>query len=63
MHCRLRDKFPTKNKSYFKYKTPFKGLYAIVQTWENVTITLQMGSVTARINIRNIKPYNIIDVE
>ena len=60
---RLGDKVMTKNGSVYKYKTPFRGPYEIVQTWTNGTVTLQTGTVTHRINIRNIKPYNYADVE
>ena len=45
-------------KSAYKYKTPYRGPYKIVQTWTNGTVTLRMGVVTTRLNIHNIKPYN-----
>ena len=45
-------------KSSFKYETPYRGMYKIVQTWTNRTITLRIGTVTTRINIRNIRHYN-----
>ena len=48
----------TLTKSEYKYETPFRGMYIIVQTWKNGTVTLRMGAVTTRINIDNIKPYN-----
>ena len=60
---RVGDKVMTKNRSAYKYKTPFRGPYEIVQTLTNGTVTLQTGAVTHRINIRNIKPYNDADVE
>ena len=60
---RVGDKFTTKNKSAYKYKTPFKGLYENFHTWKNGTVTLQTGVVTMIINIQNIKPYNTPIVE
>ena len=48
----------TMNRSAYKYKTPFRGPYEIIQTWTNGTVTLRTGSVTNRKNIRNSKPYN-----
>ena len=55
---RVGDKVMTLTKSAYKYETPYRGPYKIVQTWTNGTTTLRMGAVTMRINIRNIKPYN-----
>ena len=57
------DTVTTTNMSAYKYKTPFKGPYEIVQTWTNGIVTLRMGAVTTRINIRHIKPYNDTYVE
>ena len=47
------------SKSVFKYKTPFKGSYETVQKLTNVSVTLQMGAVTTRLNICRINPYKI----
>ena len=55
---RVGDKVMTRTKSAFKYKTLYRGTYKIFQMWTNRTVTLRMGAVTKRINIRNIKPYN-----
>ena len=60
---RVWDKVMTLTKSAYKYDTPFKVLYEIVQTWKNVTVSVVMGAVTMRINIRNIEPYNTSIVE
>ena len=49
-----------KNKAAYKYKTPFRGPYEMFQTWKNVTVTLQMGAVTTRINTHRINPGNKI---
>ena len=46
-----------RNQAY-KYETQFKVLYEIVQIWTNGTVTIRSGAVTARINIRRIKPYH-----
>ena len=53
----------TKTNSTYKYETPFKGPYENFHTWGKKTVTLRTGSVTTRINIRNIKPYNTPIVE
>ena len=51
------------NQVFLSYKaannreTPFKGLCEIVQTRTNETVTLRIGAVTNRVNIRRIKPY------
>ena len=60
---RVCDKVMTKMRSAYKHKTPFRGRYEIVWTWKNGTVTLRTGSVTHRINICSIKPYNDADVE
>ena len=48
----------TITKSAYRYETPYRVPYEIFKTWTNGTITLRMGAVTMRLNIRNIKPYN-----
>ena len=53
----------TQTKSVYKYKTPNRGPYEIVQTWTNGTVTLRTGAVTIIINIRNIKPDITPNVE
>ena len=57
------NKVMTRTKSSFKYETPYRVMYKIVQTWTNRTVTLRIGTVTTRINIRNIRPYNTHIVE
>ena len=51
-----------RNQAY-KYETLFQGLYEIIQTWMNGTVTIQTGAVTARLNIHRLKPYNNPEVE
>ena len=53
----------TLNKSAYKYETPYRGPYKKNQTWKNGTVTLRVGTVTMRINIRNIKPYNTLNAQ
>ena len=60
---RVVDEVMKKTKSVYIYETLFKVPYGIVHTWKNGTITLRMGAVTMRINIRNAKPYNTPIVE
>ena len=45
-----------KNKADYKYETPFKGPYKIVQCWTNDTVTLQMGATTNGLNTHMINP-------
>ena len=52
-----------RTKSAYKYKTPYRGPYKIVQTWTNDTVTLRTGAVTMIIIIRNIKAYNTLNVQ
>ena len=49
------------NKAAYKNETPFIGTYKIVQAWTNGKVTLRVGAVTKRINIRYIKPYKTED--
>ena len=54
----------TINIRTFKYETLFKVTYEIVQTWTNVTITLQTGVLTNIINTHHIMPFkNNTEVE
>ena len=48
---RIGDWVMVREENDFKYETPFKGPYEIVQTWTNGNVTIQMGSVTDRLNI------------
>ena len=59
---KVEDKVITTNRSAYKYKTLFKGLYEIVQMCTNGAITLRTGAATMIINIRNINPYKDTDV-
>ena len=52
-----------RNKSEYKYKTPFKGPYENFQTWKNITVTLQMVAVTNRINICRINTYTNTNIQ
>ena len=61
-YYRVGDKVITQTKSEYKYETPYRGPYEIVQTWTNGTITLRTGAVTIIINIRNIETYNTPNV-
>ena len=56
-------KLITRNKSEYKYETPFKGLYEIFHTLTNKNATLLTGTVTTKINICNIRTYNNLIVE
>ena len=56
------DKVMTRNRSAYKYETPFRGPYENFQAWTNGTVTYQTEAVTHRINIRNIKPYSYAEV-
>ena len=45
------------NKTVFKYETPFKGPYEIVQTLRNRTVTLQTVAITTRVKSCDVKTY------
>ena len=51
-----------KNQGY-KCETPFQGPYEIVQMWTKRNVTIQMGAVTSRINIRRKKPYRNLNLD
>ena len=59
----IGDKVMVRINKDYKYETTFQGPYEIVQNWKNRTVTIQAGAVTARLNIRLIKPYNSTEVE
>ena len=46
-----------KNKSAYKYGTPYNGIYVIIQTLTNITAILKMGEITNRYNKDQINPY------
>ena len=50
-------------KHAYKYKTAFQDLYETTKTWKNGTVIIQVVTVTARLNIRHLKPYNNPEVE
>ena len=54
----IGDKVLVRRNQAYKYEAPFQGPYKIIQTWTNRTVTIQTVPVTARLNIRRIKPYN-----
>ena len=60
---RVGDKVMSKMRSAYKYETSFRGPYEIFRTWKNGTVTLRAETVTNRINIHNIKPYNYSYIE
>ena len=60
---RVGDKVMSKMRSAYKYETLFRGPYEIFRTWTNGTVTLRAETVTNRINIHNIKPYNYSYIE
>ena len=51
-----------RNQAY-KYEAPFQGPYEIVQAWTNITLTIQTGAVTDRINVPHRKPYHNPDLD
>ena len=42
----VRDKVMIRNNAAYKYKTPYKGSYKIIQCWTNVTVKLKMSTTT-----------------
>ena len=60
---RVVDQVMIKYKSAYKYENLLKVPYEKFQTFTNRTVTLQTGAVTARIDIRQIKPYHTPNTE
>ena len=60
---RVGDQFMLRNKAAYNYETPFIGTYEIVHKCTNVTVTLQMVSVTSIMNICHIRLYHKLSVE
>ena len=54
---RVGDQVLLKNKADIKMQKQLIGPYKIIQIWTNRAVTLRVGSVTKRINTRQIKPY------
>ena len=52
----IGDKVVLINIGDYKYETPYKGSYKIIQYWTNVTATQKMSDITDRLNILEIKP-------
>ena len=63
MTQRIGDWVMVRKNSDFKYETPFKVPYEIIQNWTNGTVTIQMRAVTDRLNIRLREPYKILEVD
>ena len=59
----ILNKVLVRRKQAYKYKTPFQGPYEIIQMWTNKTVTIHTDTVTARINILCIKPYNSPEID
>ena len=61
------DEFIIDNNNYFKYETPYEGLFEINPCWTNDKVTLQCGAIKIRYNIRHIKSYtyytNVEDIK
>ena len=53
---KVGDKAMLNIKYVFKYDTPYKGPFEIIQCCVNDTIVLQMGATKIRYYIRRIKP-------
>ncbi len=41
----------------YKYEEPYTGQHTIIETFPNGTVSLQVGPVLDRVNIRRIHPY------
>ena len=55
----IGDKLLFRINQAYKYETPFQGPYEIFHMWMNRAFTIRTGAVTATLNIRHTKPYNI----
>ena len=52
----IRDKFMVRSNQDYKHETKFQGPYEIIQTCTNLTVTIQICVVIARLNICRLKP-------
>ena len=63
---KVRDKVVLDKYSAYKYGTPYKGPFMIMQCWTNGIVTLKCGAIKIRYNILRIKPHtydiNIEDI-
>ena len=47
------------NKTTYKYETIYNIIFKITQFWINGMVTLKMGAIKIRYNIRGMKTYKI----
>ena len=53
---KVGDKVTIGNHVAYKYETPYKGPFLIIQCWANVAVTLQCGA-KKKYNIQHINPH------
>ena len=54
---KVRDKVILTNHTAYKYETPYKFTFVIIQCFTNGTVMFQYGPTKIRHNIHHIKPY------
>ena len=58
---RAGDKVMLHIGTEYKYEQPYSGPHRIIETFTNGTVTLQVGPVIDRVNIRRIHPYKEVN--
>ena len=53
----VADKVILTNKTGFKYKTLYNGIFEMTRCWTNGMVTLQCSAIKIRFNTSFIKPY------
>ena len=54
---KIGDKFMVRNKSAYKYETPYKGPYGINQPWTNGMVALEIVATENQLITCTLKPY------
>ena len=54
---KVRDKVVLDKYAAYKYGTPYKGPFMIMQCWTNGIVTLKCGAIKISYNILCIKPH------
>ena len=56
---KIGDKFMVRNKSAYKYETPYKGPYGINQPWTNGMVALEIVATKINLSPVHLSPIEI----
>ena len=57
---KVGDRLMLNNKYLYKYGTPYKGRFEIIQFWTNGMVTIKMAATRVIFNIRHINARHVI---